>query len=69
MLPYNEIRAVSEQKIERYRAEAERHRLLERPGGAGHRIGAVRALLVRSGLSRIGAVLKGRPNRPIQPAI
>jgi len=69
MLPYNEIRAISEQKIERYMAEAERHRLVERPDRAGQRTALVIAFLDRSGLSRIGAVLTGRPNRPIQPAI
>jgi hypothetical protein len=69
MLPYNEIRAISEQKIERYRAEAEIHRLIERPDRAGNWMEAVRAVLDRSGISRIGAFLIGRPNHPIQPAI
>jgi hypothetical protein len=69
MLPYDQIRAISEQKIERYRSEADRHRLVQRPDRAGNWIEAVRAVLDRSGLSRIGAVLTGRPNRPIQPAI
>jgi hypothetical protein len=69
MLPYDQIRAMNEQKIDRYRAAAERHRLIERPDRAGQRMAAVRAVLVRSGLSRVGAVLIGRTNRPIQPAI
>lgn len=69
MLPYDEIRAINEQKRDRYRAEARRHRLIDRPDRSRIRFAGVRAILARSGLSRIGAVLAGRPNRPIQPAI
>ncbi len=60
---------MSEQKIDSYKEAAERYRLIERPGRAGQPIAALRSLLVRSGLSRVGEVLTGRPNQPIQPAI
>jgi len=69
MLPYEQMRAISEQRMDKYRADAVRHRRIERPDRNGYRIAAVRAFLAGSGLSRIGAVLRGRPNRPIQPAM
>lgn len=69
MLPYEQLRAISEQRRDKYRADAERHRLIERPNRLSQRLlAAVQAALDRSGLRRVGEVLSGKNNRPIQPA-
>lgn len=69
MLPYDQIGALSEQRIDRYRAEAERHRLLARPKNNDRLLNLVRRGLDRSGLRRIGEILSGKPTGPLQPAI
>lgn len=69
MLPYDQIEALSEQRIDRYRAEAENHRLLARPEANDRVRSLLRTGLERSGLRRISQILSGRPTRPLQPAI
>lgn len=70
MLPYEQMRAISEQRMDKYRADAERHRRIERPRQIRDRmLAAVRTALDRSGLRRVGEILSGRQNWPIQPAI
>jgi hypothetical protein len=69
MLPYDQIEAMSVQRMNGYRTEAENHRLLARPGADNRVVGLLRTGLERSGLRRIGQILSGRPTRPLQPAI
>ena len=70
MLPYEQMRAISEQRMGEYRADAERHRLLERSDQMKDRLlAAAQVALDRSGLRRVGEVLSGKQSWPIQPAI
>lgn len=69
MLPYNQMRAMSEQRMDKYLADAERHRLVRRPRQIGdHMLAAVQTALDRSGLRRVGKVISGKQSWPIQPA-
>ncbi|MEX1037960.1 MAG: hypothetical protein WDZ96_03780 [Acidimicrobiia bacterium] len=61
---------MSEQRMDKYRADAERYRLAERPDRISDRmLAAVQTALDRSGLRRVGEILAGTQSRPIQPAI
>ena len=70
MLPYDQMRAMSEQRMDKYRTDAQRHRLVERPGQISQRVlTTVQTALDRSGLRRVGEVLSGKQSWPIQPAV
>lgn len=73
MFPYEQMEARAQQKMDRYRAEAGRHRQVrgeerDEPGLPGRLWGRARSGLSRSGLGRIGSVLSGRESGPILPA-
>jgi hypothetical protein len=69
MLPYDQIRALSDQRIDKYRAEADRHRLIARSEDNDRLLTLLRRGLETSGLRRIGEILSGKPTHPLQPAI
>ncbi len=69
MLPYDQIKAMSEQRIDGYRSEAEYHRHVVRPKSHDRARSRLQSGLKRSGLRRIAQILSGRPTRPLQPAI
>ena len=72
MFPYENMEARAHQKIEGYRAEARRHRQAKEARESTGRLDqiwpVVRDALGRSGLGRIGSVLRGRESGPILPA-
>jgi len=74
MIPFEQQKAQVEQRIDRYAAEARRHRvareLRDQGQGKSSRLLAIgRTGLTRTGASRVGSVLFGRGTGPIQPAI
>ncbi len=74
MIPYEQQRAQVDQRLERYRADAHRYRSIREmrdpgPGFASRLLAIGRSGFTRSGASRVGSVLFGRENGPVQPAI
>ncbi len=74
MIPYEQQKAQLDQRIDRYRFEAQSHRSVREIHGPRESLAdRLRSLgrigLTRSGASRVGTVLFGRENGPIQPAI
>lgn len=67
MIPYDQMKAMADQRMARYESDADRHRMIsnERRG----LIELVKAGFARSGLDRIGKVLAGNGTGPVQPAI
>lgn len=73
MFPYEQMEARAQQKMDRYRAEARRHRQVRGDEREGHGLPGrlwrgVKGGLGRSGLGRIGSVLSGKESGPILPA-
>lgn len=67
MIPYDQMKAMADQRMADYRAEARAHRSINQPdesGLVGSLLAAWRAGASRSGLSRIGDVIAGKEVRP-----
>ncbi|REK18711.1 MAG: hypothetical protein DWQ40_08410 [Actinobacteria bacterium] len=66
MIPYEQVKAMADQRMQRYEAEAARHRSIDREESnlLERLISKGRQGLDRSGLGRIGDIVIGREARP-----
>ncbi len=70
MIPYQQMKTMADQKMANYREQAEDYRMAQRKSSLGEFLKNIgRQGLSRSGASRVGNVLFGRHNGPVQPAI
>ena len=67
--PYDVNHAIANDKLNRYRSEADSHRLAK--AGRSQRPGAVESLIVAvgQGLASLGESFKRRENKPTLPAV
>lgn len=71
MIPYEQMAARADHKMARYRSDAEQHRMISKQRtakGEGF-FELARRALGASGLLRIGKILSGSSNGPVQPAV